>query len=550
MTNRSLVSVFLFAGLCFGACSEPDSATTQLLIKVSAESRVAARLQRVTATVLPVGARTRGNAAPVREFELARAEPKQGEVVLPFSFGVAKGDAAKVLLIVEGFESGDAKAPSVIERKLVAGFASGVTREIEVQLNDACVDRVCEALQTTCDSDADGCVDVASGMRLDAGVDDSGMDAGPVVPATDMRVTPPTKPVTKEQPRKPDTSTMDKQAPQQAEPSAPAPDDGDGGVPSTVCDQNNACIGSDYPCVPNSMGGYTCQGQFADWPVPDTTAASEVKPSYDLTTSPGVVIDVNTKLHWQRMVPKNYPGCSGSETTPGDTCSWTEAKNYCQQLDLAGGGWRLPSKIELESLQGDPSSIPAVDFAAFPDLSGGQVFWTRSSWAEDDDWAWVVRSGMAMSLPEDQIMTRHVRCVRGGALASGTPQEHYSVDSAAESVTDTHTGLVWQLAYADVETIEAAREHCENEGTDWRLPGLNELLSLNDPTRSQPSIDPVFPAIPAGGMFWTATPMVAVPGYDPQNMVVHFASGMSGGERMFRESEGAVRITFHARCVR
>jgi hypothetical protein len=457
MTNRSLISVLLFASLCVAACSESDSATTQLLIKVSAESRVAARLQRVTATVLPFDARTRGDAAPVQEFKLARAEPKQGEVVLPFSFGVAKGDASRILLIVEGFESGDATAPSVIERKLIASFESGVTRELEVQLSDACADRVCAALQTTCDSDAVGCVDVASGERLDAGVADAGMDGGRVVPATDMRVATPTKPAAQAEPQKPATAMMSKPTPQQDEPSEPAAEDGDAGVENTVCDQNNACNGSDYPCVPNSTGGYTCQGQFADWPVPDTTPDSVTKPSYDLTSSPGVVIDVNTQLHWQRMLPKNYPGCSGNEATPGDTCSWAEAKNYCQQLDFAGGGWRLPSKIELESLQGDPSSIPAADFTAFPELSGGQVFWTLSSWAEDDDWAWVVRSGMAISLPEDQTMTRHVRCVRGGALASGTPQDHYRVNTAEETVTDTHTGLVWRMRYGDVETIPRAR---------------------------------------------------------------------------------------------
>ena len=40
------------------------------MIKVNAESRLAARLKRVTATVLPVGARTRDDAAPVQEFKV------------------------------------------------------------------------------------------------------------------------------------------------------------------------------------------------------------------------------------------------------------------------------------------------------------------------------------------------------------------------------------------------------------------------------------------------------------------------------------------------
>lgn len=29
---------------------------------------------------------------------------------------------------------------------------------------------------------------------------------------------------------------------------------------------------------------------------------------------------------------------------------WTEAKSYCDSFALAGQGWRLPTKIELESI--------------------------------------------------------------------------------------------------------------------------------------------------------------------------------------------------------
>ena len=553
MTNKYLMFAVM-VGLLLSACSDSRGAGTRLLINVHADTALASRLQRVTVSVYPADASKRSSGARAHDFKIAHGEPRNGEFTLPFSFGIARGDAENSLLVVEGYENNDV----VVERKLIASFEEGITREITVDLTDRCADHVCAELRTTCAPGGQSCVDVDSGAALDAGIPMAGTSTAMKKEDQPIAGSQPGKPPGTGTATAPVVPAAGNAAPSQKDDDSmkmldkrPSADDADAGPPEpNACEQNNACTNSAYPCIPGQRSGYSCLGQFADWPMPDTLVSSQTKPSYDITSIADVVVDRVTKLEWQRLIPQTYPGCSGNTARPGDTCTWAEAKGYCKELTLAGGGWRLPSKIELESLLGDPTNAPTADFEAFPDLGGGNVFWTVSPMSNNEGYAWTVRSGLGMTLPEDAIMTRNVRCVRAGLIAQGTPSDHYQLDMNDDTVTDTHTQLEWQRKYGDNDTIEDARAYCANLGTGWRLPGLNELLTLVDPTRYEPAIDPVFPAVPLGGMFWTNTPMVALSGNEPQFMAVEFSGGLTGGDKLFRQIEDNVRFTFHARCVR
>ncbi|NLH50706.1 MAG: DUF1566 domain-containing protein [Myxococcales bacterium] len=57
----------------------------------------------------------------------------------------------------------------------------------------------------------------------------------------------------------------------------------------------------------------------------------------DTADESGTWTDAATGLNWQ-------------VTPAGDTMGWTEAKAYCQNLDLGSGGWRLPTISELRTL--------------------------------------------------------------------------------------------------------------------------------------------------------------------------------------------------------
>lgn len=82
-----------------------------------------------------------------------------------------------------------------------------------------------------------------------------------------------------------------------------------------------------------------------------------------------------TNLTWTRQ---SAPG--------GLAYTWQEAKDYCAQLPLEGGGWRLPVREELRTL-----SKP--DKAVFPDLflnSNAGMRWSASSRDQASGGAWVL----------------------------------------------------------------------------------------------------------------------------------------------------------------
>lgn len=111
-------------------------------------------------------------------------------------------------------------------------------------------------------------------------------------------------------------------------------------------------------------------------------------------------------------------------------------------------------------------------------------------------------------------------------IAADTPDARFIV--AADTVTDSATGLVWKRcaeglsgtacatgaaltatwgdALARVATVNAASSTLGVGSADWRLPNRNELASLVERQCSAPAINAsVFPATPAQS-FWSASP--------------------------------------------
>jgi len=87
----------------------------------------------------------------------------------------------------------------------------------------------------------------------------------------------------------------------------------------------------------------------------------------------------------------------------------------------------------------------------------------------------------------------------------------YIRDNVHETVYDDQTNLVWQ-DNAVVATQElnwtASIDYCENLDfagyQDWRLPNVNELLSITDPSVYNPAIDGTFQNI-APQYHWSST---------------------------------------------
>lgn len=84
------------------------------------------------------------------------------------------------------------------------------------------------------------------------------------------------------------------------------------------------------------------------------------------------------------------------------------------------------------------------------------------------------------------------------------------VDNFDETVTDTTTGLMWQKATAPgTYTWQQALAYAQGLSlagqTDWRLPNRNELQSLVDYSRTNPSIDPLLIPNTVSCAYWSST---------------------------------------------
>lgn len=106
--------------------------------------------------------------------------------------------------------------------------------------------------------------------------------------------------------------------------------------------------------------------------------------------------------------------CCGLEwqqsSAPGQY-TWAEAQSYCAGLELAGQGWRLPTRAELGSLVDERVTMPAIDHELFLDTPP-QTYWTSSRYCCAPDSAWVVVFNYGLSTSTAVAGTALVRCVR------------------------------------------------------------------------------------------------------------------------------------------
>jgi hypothetical protein len=218
----------------------------------------------------------------------------------------------------------------------------------------------------------------------------------------------------------------------------------------------------------------------------------------------GTVRDDVTGLVWQKSAAP-------------DSHVWTQALAYCDALDLAGGGFRLPRRIELLSIVDHAEFSPTIDETAFPGTAAG-FFWTASAWAVNAEppRSWIVNFADGLTSNNGfQTGEYSARCVRGGpadgdSSVAAPPPDLYSLP-AAGVVADRFTGLSWQQATSSTALSFAdAEAYCSTldlDGRGWRLPSVNELSTLVDETRVSPAIHvATFPDTLPDDWYWSVTP--------------------------------------------
>jgi hypothetical protein len=238
---------------------------------------------------------------------------------------------------------------------------------------------------------------------------------------------------------------------------------------------------------------------WAGWPMPNPAAANLPNPArYTATLT--TVTDEVTCLVWQRGV------------APG-TYTWAQAAAYCTALDLDGGGWHLPSRVELTSITDFTRAGPAIDRTAFPGTPSA-FFWTSTPWAVTTaaiPRAWIINfyEGLASNAAY-QSGSYRARCVRSPGGSRGPTY----ASAGTGQVQDTHTGLIWQTS-ASSTTMSAAEAaaSCASlalGGQQWRLPSIKELATTVDESRVAPAINlSVFPGTVRKGWYWSSSQAAA-----------------------------------------
>jgi len=268
-----------------------------------------------------------------------------------------------------------------------------------------------------------------------------------------------------------------------------------------TCAGNHACVADfdgdnvpEYACA-DASDGFACIGQFAGWLMPRTSPGGVyIEPKY--TDLGDVVRDDVTALLWQQV-------------TDGANRTWKGAVSACAAMVLDGhDDWRLPSKIELESLVDATES--GLDGDVFPAPPAPGIFWTGSLLTIGEDGcgtdckAWTVFFAQGASAAFDTSRQFQFRCVRSGKPMFGSSRRYAILGADDSAAKDLATGLIWQREAATeplwVRDAQAACETLELAGfTDWRLPTTRELLTLvNGPATSEPIHDAYFVNFGAG----------------------------------------------------
>ena len=217
----------------------------------------------------------------------------------------------------------------------------------------------------------------------------------------------------------------------------------------------------------------------------------------------GTVSDNNTGLMWQKA--------DGGEMT------WENASTYCNNLTLGGKtGWRLPTGIELFSINNYNHLNPALNPVCFT-TTAAEYWWTSEAQADDAAKIWVVNSGGGIGAhPKSETLSAggskrfHARAVR--SIFSTVFSVPHFTDNGNGTIRDNFTGLTWQKiqspnALTWEEALAYARTISLGAKTDWRLPNIKELQSLNDVALFKPSFNKTYFTSSLQGNYWSSTSM-------------------------------------------
>ena len=229
-----------------------------------------------------------------------------------------------------------------------------------------------------------------------------------------------------------------------------------------------------------------------------------INPPLFTNNSNGTITDNITGLMWQQA--------DGGEMTIEN------AIIYCDNLVLGGfSDWRLPTKQESMSILNLDKNNPALNTVYFPNTNA-EYWWTSTVNYANPNSIWITNAGggtgpklKTETISAGGIKRFHPRAVR--SLTTSTIVTHFT-DNGDGTITDNVTNLIWQKApNTTTYTWEQAISYAENldlaGSSDWRLPNIKELVSINDETTNAPSINTTYFPTMVSARYWSSTTQFA-----------------------------------------
>lgn len=254
--------------------------------------------------------------------------------------------------------------------------------------------------------------------------------------------------------------------------------------------------------------------------------------------------------------------CTGGGTTSGQAAGTTS----CNALNALNAGmgyagrkdWRLPHFRELMQFQRFTASGQFIEGSLFTGLTSTNR-WTSAQILPTAANGLIINGTLMNNAVGTNV---NIHCVAGGSFPAASWQ-----DIGDGSVLDRRSGLYWQKC-ANGQTNDASCSgsatgiHWSNSllycqsltigGRSWRLPNVNEAISLIDLTKtSAPYVNAtLFPNFPPTGSpvpeFWTSTSLVVNPAY----AYVFDYSGLTSGTLDAKNTAiNGTSFIYLARCV-
>ncbi|MEI7485491.1 MAG: DUF1566 domain-containing protein, partial [Ignavibacteriota bacterium] len=218
----------------------------------------------------------------------------------------------------------------------------------------------------------------------------------------------------------------------------------------------------------------------------------------------GTVTDNNTGLMWQK--------------SDGGEMIYENSVLYCENLILGGySDWRLPNSHELFSILNHQMLNPAMDTVYFTKTLA-EYWWSIDKLIDNPFNVWVTNAGGGIGAhPRNETISAggtkrfHVKAVRN---QKSNPVIRFRNNNDG-TVTDLVSGLMWQKNLNNTGlTWEQALSYCESLSlagySDWRLPNIKEIQSLNNELFKSPSVDTGYFVNLSASNYWSSTTTLGI----------------------------------------